>query len=96
MSYKDPYERSVKVNKGVKDIYALYKQNKINKDEPYLTYTQFAKILFTFNKKLSKLIIEEGYEYKLGYRLGYLRIRKNKMKFKIKEGRLTPNKKTID
>jgi len=93
---KEPYDREFKVTKGIKDIYTLYKQNKINKEESYLTYKQFSDIFYSFNKKLSKLIIDEGYQYKLGFRLGYLRIKKTKMKYKIKDGKLNPNKTTID
>ncbi len=91
-----PYERDFKVTHGVKDIYNLYKLNKINADKKYISYKQFSEIFYTFNKHISKLIIEEGYQFKMGFRLGYLRIRKKKMKFKVNNGRLVPSTKMTD
>lgn len=92
----EAYDREFKVTHGIKDIYKLYRQNKRNKDEHYMSYLKFSTIFYTFNKAISKLIIEEGYQFKMGYRLGYLRIRKTKMRFKIVNGRLAPNRKVTD
>lgn len=93
---KKPYDRKFKVTKGIKDIYALYKLDKIEKNESYISYKKFSTIVYNLNIEVSKAIIEDAFQFKMGYRMGYLRIKKYKMKFKFKDGRLCPNKKITD
>lgn len=90
------YSREFKVTRGIKDIYRLYKEDKISKNEEYLKYTEFANIMYAANKAVSLAVIEKGLHLKLGYKLGYLRIRKTKMRFTIKNNRLIPKRQSID
>lgn len=87
------YERKYKVTKSTVDLYKFYK-NKLG--EEAIKEDLFKKIYYDLNKSISNLIIKESLEYKLPYRLGYLRIKKTKLKLKLREGHIDLNKNLID
>jgi len=78
---------------GIKDFFKLYR--KISKN-PVL-YKKYAKVISEFNKEISRAIVEDSYEYRIPYRIGYLRIKKFKTHFildnngNIKVNYLKPN-----
>lgn len=75
--------RKIKVDCGRMDMYRTYvKENKL---EDKIDYSLYSKILNLFNKKISKKVMEESFEYMLPYRLGNLRIKKYKPSRKIDE-----------
>jgi len=79
--------RKIKVDCGRMDMYKAY--TKEDKLEYKADYSLYSKILNLFNKKISKKIMEESFEYILPYRLGNLRIKKYKPSRKIdKNGNL--------
>ena len=75
--------RKIKVDCGRVDMYKAY--SKENKLETSISSSLHSKILNSFNKKISKKIMEESFEYIIPYRLGNLRIKKYKPSIKIDE-----------
>lgn len=62
----------------LKDVYKVYKTK--FKDTKYeLEYKIFRSICETFNKYIMDSIIDEGYFFKLPYRIGIMRIKKHKV-----------------
>lgn len=90
---KKKYVRKVKVSRGLKDAYMFYK-NKFPKK--HIDKKKYTDICSLFNKKLSDKIIRESLEARLYFRLGFLRIRANKLKVKMKDGKIDTNRNPID
>lgn len=90
------YERDVTVTDTIKGAWQLYREKKKLEDKEFLSFKEYKEICYNFNKLLSKKIVEESFEYKMPSKLGILRIRKGKLKFKIKDGKLKPSRKIID
>lgn len=64
----------------------MYKEYlKKDKLEYKIDSSLYSKVLNSFNKKISKKIMKESFEYMLPYRLGNLRIKKYKPSIKIDE-----------
>lgn len=93
---RELHERAYKVTHTIKDIYKFYKNEKKDNGEKYLDERTFKRILYATNRKISKSIIENALDYKMSWKMGYLRIKKNKIKYKFENGRLKPRKKLID
>lgn len=68
---------------GIVDIYRFYKKNQIEKGLPVIDELVFRRILKYHNQEVCKSIVEESNEFRLPYRLGYLRIRKHQTKLKL-------------
>lgn len=60
------------------DIYKVYKA-KFKDTKFELDYRTFRKICETFNKYVMSDIIDEGYFFKLPYRIGVIRVKKHKV-----------------
>lgn len=69
---------------GIWDMHAFYKTY-AKKPLPRYLYCQ---ICSDFNQRVSDKVIKESFEFKIPFGLGYLRIRKNKLEIKIKDGKL--------
>ena len=85
---------------GLPEIYRYYK-NKFSKRErdstAFIDYKTFSSIIKDFNKELSKLIIEEGAEFKMPVRLGFARIRKYKKRIKLNpDGTIDKSSMNVD
>jgi hypothetical protein len=85
---------------GPKEIYRFFK-NKFTKNEieslSFIDYDRFIAITKEFNKELMRMIIEEGVEFKMPYRLGYLRIKKFKRKYMVlKDGTIDKRNQSIN
>jgi|6_EtaG_2_1085325.scaffolds.fasta_scaffold145116_2 hypothetical protein len=75
--------RKIKVDCGRMDMHKAYlKENKL---EYKVDSSLYSKVLNSFNKKISKKIMTESFEYMLPYRLGNLRIKKYKPSIKVDE-----------
>jgi len=61
-----------------KDIYNKYKQ----KSKKPLSYSDYSKVVSEFNSLFIHYVLEESCEVKLPYHLGYIRVKKYKMKYK--------------
>lgn len=73
---------------GLREIYKYYKSKFTDKEvnsSAVVSYKTYSNILKDFNKEMIRLIIEEGVEFKLPARMGYLRIRKYKKKIRIND-----------
>ena len=90
------YERDITITHTLKDCYKVYKRNCIEKGIKPVPLKLYKDVCYRYNSALSKAIIELSFEFKIPYRLGTLRIRKNKQKFKIIDGKLKPRKSMID
>jgi len=84
----------IKVDCGRMDMYKHYLKLDKNNNA---SYSEYAKVLNAFNKKISEKIMKESFEFIIPYRLGNLRIKKYKPSIKVdKNGnlnykRLNPN-----
>lgn len=83
---------------GIKEFYKVYRKTikKLPK-ELYNTYNvdrpTYSAIIKDYNKAVSKLILEEAYEYLIPNRLGVIRIKKYELVLKITdEGKLDKEK----
>ena len=66
---------------GIKDIYKKYKKNggKLSKG-------LYNKVCGDFNSMIMDIAIKKGYEIRLPYRLGFLRVMMSKPRMKVKDG----------
>jgi len=71
----------MRIDKGERGIYDLYKYYKSVVKEP-LEFRTFRAVCFANNRLMAEEIIEKGSNLRLPNRLGYLRIRKTKMNYK--------------
>lgn len=78
-------------------IYRYYKKKQKGLKKPIIEEFTFSKIIKTFNEAITEEIVNNSAEYRMPYRLGYLRIRKHKTRIvldadgKLKTGHLHPN-----
>lgn len=86
------YERRIKIDHTVSDIYKAYRKS-VKKP---MSEEKFKLIAYEFNRRLCDLIITKSFEYRIPYGLGFLRIKKKKIKFKLYEDGLDVNKNIID
>ena len=63
---------------GVFDIFKFYKTKQKELKKDFVERSLFSKIVKQFNDEICKEIVENAYEYRMPFRLGYLRIRKHK------------------
>jgi hypothetical protein len=71
----------MRIDKGERGIYDIYKYYKTTVKEP-LDFKTFKKVVFMHNKLLAQEVIEFGSNVRLPNRLGYFKIRKTKMNYK--------------
>lgn len=90
------YKREYKITGGIPDIYEFYKKNKIFSGDDFVDKKLFVDIIHTFNKRVSDKIIRESFEFKIPFGLGYLRIKSNKLKYVIEDGKLLTHKSCPD
>lgn len=81
------------ITAGLYDAYKMYKKqvgrNGINRDK-------YSKICQEFNKRISDKLITESFEFRMPYRLGFLRIKAIKQKVVIKDGKIDTKRMPID
>ena len=87
------YERKIKITSGIGDAYEHYKHKKVVCDIDKKTYVD---LVYTINKKISDNIIKNSLEFKLPFRLGSILILKNKLKIRVKDGKIQKNKMIVD
>lgn len=86
------YERRIKVTHSIKDTFKFYKKNYNNPVDA----KKYKDIAYDLNKAISDMIIRESFEYRIPHGLGFLRIKKKKLKFKLYNGKIDINKNIID
>lgn len=87
------YERRIKITHSIADAYKFYR----NIYKGKLTKKQYTQVAYEINRKISTLIIKESFEYKIPHGLGFLRIKKRKLRFKLNDkGKIDINKNIID
>lgn len=85
------YERRINITHSIADAYKAYKSEGGTLDK-----RKYKEIAYKLNKAVSNLVITESFEYRIPYGLGFIRIKKKKLKFKLKNGRIDVNKNIID
>lgn len=90
------YERDITITHTLKDAYKFYKNKCIDGNSVYVSFDKYKEVCYEYNLRVSDAIIKQSFEFKIPYKLGILRIKKNKQKFKIIEGRLKPKRAMID
>ena len=78
------YNKKYKVTKTIKDAYKLYKEDNLNGVDK----STFVKVCKEFNKLLIQQVIENSFEYRLPYRLGFLRVKKCKNVIEVVDGKI--------
>lgn len=78
-------EQKVRTNKiqnplTLTQIYKYHIKDLDKDSKYYVDYKLFREVCESYNKMVSSCIIEDGYFFKLPYRLGTIRIKKNKTK----------------
>jgi len=86
-------EHRIKIDGGLWDAWKLYKSKKIDTKIDRKTYVEICK---AFNIKISDKIVRESYEFRMPFRLGYIRIKSRKHKIVFKNGKLDTSKMPID
>ena len=86
------YERRIKITHTIKDCDSFYKKNYNNS----LKEKKYKDIAYDLNSTIADMIIRESFEYRIPYGLGFIRIKKKKLKFKLFNGKLDVNKNIID
>jgi hypothetical protein len=81
--------RKVTVDYGRADVFKSFKKDE---NTPDLDRSTHSKVLNEFNKEVSRLILEEAFEFLLPARVGTLRIKKYKPKIFNKDGSLKKDK----
>lgn len=64
--------------KGIREMYAYYLTTTTNP----LGYEDYVKVCHAYNKQVMHQILHEAANFRLPYRLGYLRVKKIKMNYK--------------
>ena len=72
-----------KTDYNVIDMYKSYKSKRRDSGKEPVTLSVYRKVLKTFNAEICKDIVHNSGEYRMPYRLGYLRIRKFKTRLKL-------------
>ena len=85
------YVREYKITASLQDAYKLYKVG--NKK---FTKRQYLDICYDITESISDMIITDSLEYKIPFRLGFIRIKKAKQKLILKDGKIDVNKNIID
>ncbi len=85
------YERKYKVTASLQDAYKVYRRNhkKFRKRE-------YLDICYDITEGISDMMIRDSFEYKIPFKLGFIRIRKLKQKLILKDGKIDINKNIID
>jgi hypothetical protein len=86
---------AIKITAGLWDSYKHFRK-KYRLVHPDVDRKEYVNICHAINKGLANKIIKESFEFRIPYGLGVLSIKKNKIKIKIKDGKLEKNKMIID
>jgi hypothetical protein len=90
---KKKYVRKVKVTGGLPDAYKFYKKTH---PKSVVDKNMYSLLCKEFNKRVSDKIIRESLEFRLFFKLGFLRIKAHKLLMRIKNGRIDTKKHTVD
>lgn len=89
----DKFQHTFDMDCNYNDIYNFYKSKydrKVDKKE-------FKKLCYDFNKLINNKIIKESFEFKLPFRLGFIRIKSEKQRIRFKEdGKVDSKRTSID
>lgn len=86
------YERRIKITHTIDDCYKYYK----NEYDGSLNKKEYKTIAYELNKTIADMIIRDSFEYRIPYGLGFIRIKKVKLKFRLYNGKIDINKNIID
>lgn len=81
------YKRGLGKNNADVSLKELYKNYKIKSKNP-VPYKIYAEFLREYNERIIRAIIYENLEYKMPFKLGFIRIQKRKLTPYMKEGTL--------
>jgi len=85
------YERKYKVTSSLQGAYEMFKE-----DNPDIAKRLYLDVAYDITQTISDMIIRESFEFRIPFKLGFLRIRKKIPKLYIKDGRIDVNKNIID
>jgi len=83
----------MKVTAGLYDAYKMYKE-RVGKNN--IGRQLYSEICQEFNKRISDKMIKESLEFRMPYRLGFLRVKAIKQDVIIKDGRVDTTRMPID
>ena len=93
MSGRRSYERRVNITGGLWDAFKFYKSEH---PKSVIDRKKYVDVCTLFNKMLSDKIVRESFEFKMFYKLGFLRIRANKLNIRIKDGHIDTKRQPIN
>jgi len=70
---------------GIIDLFKFYKKKQKEAGKVVIDKSLYSKVLKDFNDAICKEIVENAFEYRMPFRLGYLRIRKHKTRIIVDE-----------
>lgn len=88
----EKYQHRFSVDYNYDDIYKYYTNNYKKKT----TLNEYKSLCYEFNQLLSHEIITNSLEFKMPFRMGNIRIKSNKHKIVIKDGKVDTQKMSID
>lgn len=81
-----------KIDYGIKEVYNAYRENCKIAGKKYIARKLYSKILKYYNTELCKDIVYNSNEFRIPFRIGYLRIKKCKQHIAIdRDGKLKKN-----
>ena len=89
------FSHKVKITTGLWESFKDFKK-KYKLIYPTVDRKKYVSLCHLINTSLSDIIIKESFEFKVPLRLGSISIKKNKLKIKVKDGKLEKNKMVID
>ena len=93
MGEEDRYKRDFKVTGGLWDAYKFYK---LKYPKSVIDRSTYVSICQLFNKRISDKIIRESTEYRLPFKLGFLRIKSFKAAIKIKNNKIVSTRNYVN
>lgn len=75
----------IAVHVGIKDFFKYYKEKFKDSKHEQVNYQTYSRVINKVNEAIAKLIIYEGFEFRLPGKLGYISIVRRKIKLKLDE-----------
>jgi hypothetical protein len=91
----EKYQHRIQINSGLWGSYKDFRK-RYKLIYPEIDRKKYVDLCHLINTTLSDKIIKESFEFRMPAKLGTISIRKNKIKIKVKDGKLEKNKMIVD
>jgi len=90
---KKKYVRKVRITGSLMSAYKFYR---LKYPKSVINRRMFMILCMEFNKRVSDKMIRESLEFRVFHKLGFIRVRANKLTIRIKNGRIDTKKHAVD